>query len=61
MDVGEAVADDPRIGTGEEERRAEPEVGEPVSVRRGDALDEPVQAEASEVVGHAARGDVAGL
>lgn len=61
MYVRESVADYARIGPREEERRAQSEVGDPVSMRAGDALDELVQSEASEVVGHPAGGDVAGL
>jgi hypothetical protein len=61
VDAGESVADDTRIDASEEERGAETEVREPVSVCRGYALDETVQSEAPEVVGHPARGDVAEL
>ena len=46
---------------GEEQRGAEAEVGDPVSMSFGNPLDHPVQTKAPEVVCHFALGDVMGL
>ena len=46
---------------GEEQRGAEAEVGDLITMSLGNPLDHPVQTKASEVVGHFALGDVRGL
>lgn len=48
----------PIVGASEEERDAEAVVGDLVSPGSWDAADEPVEPEAAQVVGHAARGEV---
>ena len=59
--LGEPVAHDAGVGPGEGEGGSEPEVSQPVAVAALHALDEPMQTESPEVVGHPARGDVAGI
>ena len=48
------------MGVGEQQRVAEPGVGDLVAAGAGDTGDEPVGAESAQVVGHLPGGDVLG-
>ena len=55
-EVGDAGIEHAVVQPGEEDRRGEAEVGDVVAQCVRDALDEPVEAEPAQVVGHAALG-----
>jgi hypothetical protein len=57
-DPGEASSQEAVVGTSEEERDPRSLVGGSVSVRSGNALDEAVEPESAEIVGHAAGREV---
>jgi hypothetical protein len=57
-DYREARADDSGVGALIEEHRAQPLGSEVISMSAFDALNEPVQAQAAQLVTHAARTDV---
>src|SRR5690242_354318 len=59
-DLGQAWAEEAGVGPGEEERGAESVPGETVAVGARDPLDQAMQAETAQVVGHPARGEMAG-
>ena len=59
-ELRQARTEETGVGAGEEEGAAEAVPGEAVAVRVGEALDQAVEAEAAEVVGHPARGELAG-
>src|SRR5271157_5739913 len=59
-DSAQAGAQDTVIDSGEEQGDAQAEVGEPVTVCAGDALDDLVQSEAAEMIGHLPGGQSAG-
>src|SRR5262245_8549603 len=53
-ECGRAWAEDAQVDLGAEEGDAEAEAGEGVAVGPGHALDHPVEAEPSQIVGHGA-------
>ena len=55
-DVGETDRGEACVGAGEEDGSGETEVGDVVAVGAGDSFDQPVEAEAAQVVAHAALG-----
>src|ERR1700674_588306 len=55
---GRCRAEDSVIGAGEEQRGAPSEVGDPVAEAFGQAFDEAVEAQAAELIGHGALGDL---
>ena len=57
-ELAESGAQEPGVQAGEEEGVAEPAVGDLVPVRAGDAFDEAVDAQSSEVVGDLPAGHV---
>ena len=59
-DLSQAGAEEAGVGAGEEEGGVESVPGEAVAVGVWEALDQPVEAEPAEVVGHSARGELAG-
>src|SRR5207247_11407704 len=61
QDRAQAGTEDAGVDAREEEDGAETSGGEPVVMAAGDAPDEAVQAQASEVVGHPAGGHEAGV
>ena len=60
-ELGEPGAEQVVVRVGEEQRVLESGVGDLVAAAAGDALDEPVFAEAAQVLGHLADGDVLGV
>jgi hypothetical protein len=56
--LSEAGSEQVVVGVGEQQRVLQPGVGDTVSAAAGDAFDEPVGAQAPQVVGHLAGGDV---
>jgi hypothetical protein len=60
LDCREAGTKQAVVGTWQEDRRSDPEVGDAIPVRARDALDEPVKAEAAQVVRHLTPGELAG-
>ncbi len=59
-DLGQTGAEEAGVGAGEEEGATEAVPGEAVAVGVREALDQAVEAEPAEVVGHPARGELAG-
>ena len=59
-DLGESGAEQVVVGVGEQQRVLQPGVGDGVAAGAGDAFDEAVGAQAAQVVGHLAGGDVFG-
>ena len=59
-DLGQAGAEEAGVGASEEERGAASVRGELVAVGPWEPLDQAVEAESAEVVGHPARGELAG-
>ena len=59
-DLGESGAEQVVVGVGEQQRVLQPGVGDGVAAGAGDAFDEAVGAQAPQVVGHLAGGDVLG-
>ena len=55
---GRCRAQDSVIGAGEEQRGAPPEVGDAVAEAFGQAFDEAVEAQAAQLIGHGALGDL---
>ena len=54
MDCGEARSEEPGVTSGEKGGGSEAELGDDISVAFGDALDESMEAEPTQVVGHPA-------
>ena len=59
-DLGETGAQKVVVDVGEQQRVLQPGVGDVVALAAGDAFDESVDAQAPQVVGHLAGGDVFG-
>ena len=56
QDLGEFWAEEPRLGAREEERNAQADWGDLVAMTVRDALDEAMQAQTAQVIGHPAHG-----
>ena len=59
-DLGEFWAEEPRLGAREEERNAQADWGDLVAMTVRDALDEVMQAQTAQVIGHLAHGVMGG-